>query len=287
MQRLLLLGDSRAQSRFAHVKGSRLHYLEEGSGEVIVLVHGGTGGGANWFRLLHPLSRRFRVLAPDLPGFGLSPRRQPEAPLGQAAAQLLEKWLRGLEVQHALVAGTSFGGLAALRLAQRAPDLVGRLFLLDAAGLDRELSLLVRLGALPVIGSAWARPTRYGTARTFRALLTRNGGALPAALQQALIDWLYLTARAAGPVYLRDTLRLFCGLSGQREYLSAAELAALPLPATIALGEHDPFFTAASARAAARTLPDAEFRLIPGVGHSPNWEAPDAVLSAILALANR
>src|SRR5688572_23777232 len=42
MQRLLLLGDSHAQSRFAHVKGAPLHYLEEGAGEVVVLVHGGT-----------------------------------------------------------------------------------------------------------------------------------------------------------------------------------------------------------------------------------------------------
>lgn len=287
MQRLLLLGDSNAQGQFANVADAPLHYLAEGAGPVVVLLHGGTGGGANWFRLLRGLSGHFRVLAPDLPGFGLSPRREPTAPLGHAAAQLLEEWLRGLQVRGALVVGTSFGGLAALRLAQRAPDVVGRLFLLDAAGLDRELSVLVRLGALPVIGSVWAHPTRSGTARTFRLLLTRNGASIPPPMQQALIDYLYLTAQSAGTAYVRDTLRLFAGLAGQREFLSGAELSALGQPATIALGEHDPFFSAASARAAARRLPHAEFQLIRGVGHSPNWEAPDAVLSAILELATR
>jgi pimeloyl-ACP methyl ester carboxylesterase len=287
MQRLLRLGSSSAEGRFATVAGAPLHYLEEGTGPVVVLLHGGTGGGANWFRLLHALSQHFRVLAPDLPGFGLSPRRSPTAPLGVGAAELLEEWLRGLQVQDALVAGTSFGGLAALRLAQRAPDVIGRLFLLDAAGLDRDLTVLVRLAALPLIGSVWAHPTRYGTARTFRVLLTRPGASIPPAMQQALIDYLYLTARGAGAAYLRDTLRLFAGLAGQREFLSRAELSALALPATVALGEHDRFFSAASARTAVRILPRAEFRLIPGVGHSPNWEAPDAVLSAILELADR
>jgi 2-hydroxy-6-oxonona-2,4-dienedioate hydrolase len=106
-------------------------------------------------------------------------------------------------------------------------------------------------------------------------------------MQQALIDYLYVTAAAAGTAYLRDTLRAFAGLSGQREYLSQAELRALAQPATIALGEHDPFFSVTAARAAARTLPHAELRVIAGVGHSPNWEAPDVVLSAILELANR
>lgn len=287
MHRLLRLGDSRARGRFATVAGARLHYLEEGDGPAVVLLHGGTGGGANWFRLLNAMSRSFRVLAPDLPGFGLSPRREPRAPLGVAAAVLLEEWLRGLRVHDALVAGTSFGGLAALRLAQRAPDVVGRLFLLDAAGLGRDLAVLVRLAALPVLGSVWAQPTRYGTAHTFRLLLTRNGAAIPPALQRALIDYLYITARAAGRRYLRDTLRLFAGPAGQREFLSAAELRAIEQPATVALGEHDRFFAAAAAHTAALTLPRASFLLIPGVGHSPNWEAPDAVCSALLALAAR
>jgi 4,5:9,10-diseco-3-hydroxy-5,9,17-trioxoandrosta-1(10),2-diene-4-oate hydrolase len=287
MQRLLRLGDSAARGRYATVAGVPLHYLEEGSGSAIVLLHGGAGGGANWFRVLHALARRFRVLAPDLPGFGLSPKRVPAAPLGVAAADLLAEWLRGLRVQSALVAGTSFGGLAALRLAQRAPEVVGRLFLLDAAGLERRVALPVRLAALPLIGPVCARPTRYGTARTFRRLLTRNAAAIPSAMQQALVDYLYVTSRSAGRAYLGRTLRLFAGAAGQREVLSPAELSGIARPAMVVLGEHDPFFSAAAARAAAHALPHAEFRMIAGVGHSPNWEAPEAVLSAIDELAAR
>jgi pimeloyl-ACP methyl ester carboxylesterase len=50
----------------------------------------------------------------------------------------------------------------------------------------------------------------------------------------------------------------------------------------IALGEHDHFFSTVGARHAASLIPNSSFRIIPGVGHSPNWEAPEAVLHAIV-----
>ena len=282
MQRLLHLGDSAARSSFAQVFGSRMHYLDEGSGAVIVLLHGGTGGGANWFRLFAPLAARHRVLAPDLPGFGLSAPRNLSGPLGGAAATLFEEWLRQLGVTKATVVGTSFGGLAALRLAQRASGLVERLFLLDSAGLDRSLHVALRLAALPLLGPLWAHPTRPGNAWTFRALLTHNRASLSREMQRALTEYLYLTARNAGSDYLVTTLRRFAGPRGQREYLRPRELSQLSHPTAVVVGEHDPFFSAAASRRAAERTPHGTFRIIPDVGHSPNWEAPDQVFSAIL-----
>ncbi|HSJ05126.1 MAG TPA: alpha/beta fold hydrolase, partial [Longimicrobiales bacterium] len=68
MERLLQRGGSRARGVLGKGPGA-LHHLEEGAGPPVVLLHGGSGGGANWFRLFAPLARRYRVLAPDLPGF--------------------------------------------------------------------------------------------------------------------------------------------------------------------------------------------------------------------------
>src|SRR5687768_3370781 len=72
MRRLLELGGVDAQSRFVTVDDVTLHYLETGSGEPLLMIHGAGGGAANWYRLMAPLSERFRIIAVDLPGFGHS-----------------------------------------------------------------------------------------------------------------------------------------------------------------------------------------------------------------------
>jgi pimeloyl-ACP methyl ester carboxylesterase len=285
MERLLAVAGVVAHS---HGPGSAgLHHLEAGAGRPLVLLHGGSGGGANWFRLIGPLSVRFRVLAPDLPGFGLSPHAAAVGAMGPAAADVLHLWLREHDVRGAIVAGTSFGGLAALRLAQRAPDRVAALLLLDSAGLGRELHPLVRLATLPGVVRMAVRPTRRGTALLFRTMLTSNRATLSPHACTALVDYLYASASAAGTDWLARTLRGFAGARGQREVVSAGELAALPQPVSLVWGEHDTFLPAAHARRAARSCRDARVEIVPDAGHSPNWEQPDAVIAAIHELADR
>jgi pimeloyl-ACP methyl ester carboxylesterase len=286
MRRLLEAGGSSARSVVSG--GSRpLHHLEEGAGAPVVLLHGGTGGGANWFRLFSPLAQSYRVLAPDLPGFGLSAHGAPGAPLGRSAAELLDGWLSEHGIEGALVVGTSFGGLAALRLAQSSPARVTRLLLLAAAGLGRGVHPMVRLATVPGLTGAAVRPTRRGATLLFRTLLTTDRSDLDIEQRAALLDYLHASARAAGTRYLATTLRLFAGPRGQREVLTSEELRALPQAVSVVWGARDRFLPVAHARRAGSLCPGATTRILPGVGHSPNWEAPDAVLAAIHELAAR
>ena len=266
------------------VAGAALHHLESGRGRPMVLLHGGSGGGANWFRIIPRLSTHARVLAPDLPGFGLSDPGRPRSPLGTTAADTLAQWMAALGLTDAVIAGTSFGGLAALRLAQQASERVASVFLLDSAGLGRELHPLVRLATVPGLTRLGVRPTRAGTATVFRNLLTANRASLTDEQSDALVDYLYLSARRAGTPYLAETLRLFCGPMGQREVLSPAELAALAQPVHVAWGALDRFLPVAHGQSAARHCHRSRFTLLDDAGHSPNWETPDAVSQALLAL---
>src|SRR6185437_11167803 len=104
----------------------------------------------NWFRVMAPLAARFRVLAPDLPGFALSGEIALEPPLGLRVADTIARWLDALSLPPADIVGTSFGGLVALRLAQRVPARVRRLALLAPAGLGADVPPLLRLAALPI-----------------------------------------------------------------------------------------------------------------------------------------
>jgi pyruvate dehydrogenase E2 component (dihydrolipoamide acetyltransferase) len=288
MRRLLAAGGSRALGILSEVDGAVLHHLEEGSGSsVIVLLHGGTGGGANWFRLLPRLAAAHRVLAPDLPGFGLSAPRPLRLPLGVEAARLLRAWLDHADVESAVVVGTSFGGLAALRLAQAAPDRVRGLLLLDSAGLGRGIHPLVRLAVLPPLIRAAVRPTHRGTATVLRTLLTADRSELNDVQLDALIDYLHASAVTAGVPYLAATLRAFASPRGQREVVTPTELAALSQPVSLVWGERDGFLPVADAHRAAALCRDAHFTVIAGAGHSPNWERAGAVADAIEALVAR
>jgi pimeloyl-ACP methyl ester carboxylesterase len=288
MRRLLSSAGSSAESRTAQVDGAALHYLTEGSGATaIVLLHGGSGGGANWFRLLPRLAASHRVLAPDLPGFGLSAARPLHPPLGAQAALLLDSWLQVIGVDDAVVVGTSFGGLAALRLALLHPARVRGLLLLDSAGLGRGIHPLVRLAVLPPLLRLAVRPTRAGTAMQLRRLLAADLSELAPVQREALTDYLFASAQGAGTRYLAESLRLFTTRGGQREVVSPAELASLEMPVSFVRGARDSFLPADEAQRAAAYCRDATFTVIDGAGHSPNWERAGAVGDAIDALVAR
>jgi pimeloyl-ACP methyl ester carboxylesterase len=281
MERLLAAAGVRARSRTIVVDGGPVHYLERGAGRALLLLHGGGGGGANWFRVLGALSRQARVLAPDLPGFGLSPARLGGGPLGWGAAGVVARFLDALGVREADVAGTSFGGLVALRLAQLRPDLVGRLVLLDSAGLGRDLPLAVRLAALPLLGPVLVRPGRTGTRWTFHRLATADATGIPPEEVRALLDYMVASGRATGTLTLARGMRAFVSGRGQAEVLGDAELAAIRSPTLVLWGGRDRFFPLAHGERAAARLPNAVLAVLPRAGHSPNWEDPDGFLRCV------
>jgi pimeloyl-ACP methyl ester carboxylesterase len=282
LERLLELGGAAAERRlWRRGDGGELHYLEAGSGPPVVLVQGGGGGAGNWYRVLGPLSREHRVLAPDLPGFGLSSPVEPERPLGMQASELLAGWLEGLGVTRYDVVGTSLGGLLALRLAQRWPERVRRLVLLSSAGLGRAIPWPVRVATLPGMGLA-LRPSVSGARWLFRRYLTTVRDAMSEAECDALVDSIHWSEMVGESSYLARSLRAFAGLGGQREVVGAEELGRLALPVLVCWGDRDRFFPERHGLRAARSIPGARFVSIAAAGHSPNWEAPASFLEAVL-----
>lgn len=285
MRRLLALGGVTASECWTDLGEGRLFHLAAGEGEPVVLLQGAGGGAANWYRLLGPLSRRRRTLAPELPGFGLSDPIASDGPLGEAAADTLERWLNAtVDARRVDVIATSFGGLAALRLAMRGR--VRRLVLLNAAGLGRGIALPVRLATLPGARRLLASPSRSGTRILFRVLLTSNRSALPREHQRALVEYAWCSAAGGAAETLERTMPRFVGVGGQREVLSAAELESVDAPVLLVWGTADRFLPPRQGSRAVRLIPRATWVPLDGVGHSPNWEAPEEVLQVVLPFLN-
>jgi pimeloyl-ACP methyl ester carboxylesterase len=283
MERLLAIGRVTASSRFVDTERGSFHYLEAGAGTPVVLLHGATGGAANWYRLLGPLAQRHHVFALDLPGFGFSPAIQPHAPLGLCVAHLIECWLDATELKKCAVVATSLGGLIALRLAQRAPERVAAVALIDSVGLGRELPWALRVACLRPLSAAALRPSRLGVEWQLDRLMLANQASLVGAERKALIEYLYQSTRATHRTKLGLGFSLFADLRGQREVLLDAELRALQARMLIVWGERDRFVPLRHGERAAALVPNALLRIIPGAGHSPNWEAPEAVLACLSA----
>jgi pimeloyl-ACP methyl ester carboxylesterase len=275
------LADIEVERFWTPLSEGAVHHVELGRGRPLVLLHGAGGGGANWYRVMGALAAERRVLAPDLPGFGFSDPVALRTPLGVRAAEHLEAWLDARAIQSCDIVGTSFGALAALRLAQGVRIRVGRLVLIDAVGLGAELPWVVRCACTPVGGPVLARSTsRAGTRFLLRRLLTSTR--LPPEHEEALVRYLAASAQLDTTRHLERALRGFGALRGQTEILSDGELRALRIPTLLMWGERDRFVPASHAARAARNLPHATVHVIAGAGHSPNWERPDAVADALL-----
>ncbi len=277
MNALCDVGGARPVSRFADLKSGRIHYLEIGHGKPLVLIHGAGGGAANWFHLFAPLSQTHRVLALDLPGFGLSDPIEPHAPLGEQAAAVISEWMDSLTLPQALFVSTSFGGLASLRFAQHNPARVERLVLIDTAGAGAEYPPLVGLANLS-IAPLFMAPSRRGTRWLLRRLMVSRP--LAPETERALVEYLYESAKRSGTQFMVRALRKFTSRVGQAEQPTMAELAGVTVPAMVVWGTKDRFFPVHHATSLQLRLPNARVVEI-DAGHSPNWESPDLLLAAI------
>ncbi|KAB1069544.1 alpha/beta fold hydrolase [Methylobacterium soli] len=268
--------------RLMTVDGLRLHYVERGRGEPLVLIHG-NGTMIQDFLvsgIVDELTKRYRVIIFDRPGYGYSDR-----PRGlwtpRAHATLFQKALQQLGVTQAVVLGHSWGSLVAVALALQAPQLVRSLVLASGYYYPtlRADVILSSPPAIPVIGDI----LRYTVSPLVgRALLPGmiKGMFAPAPVPERF-DREFPKELMLRPLQLR----------------ASAEDAALMTPSAMELQEHyrelqQPvvIVTGADDQIADvgrqserlhRELPGSEFIVVPGMGHMIHHLAPEQVVRAV------
>lgn len=212
-----------------------------GTGPPLILLHGLAGSARWWTHNIPALSRSFRVIAIDLPGFGASPRDH-RLDLDDVANQLAAT-MDQLGIERASVIGHSMGGLIAGGLAADHPERVDRLVLVDAAFLS--------------LGQTAVRPVT-GPAITLR--------------------W---TAPSLLPVLVQDSLRSGPGrLADASIQLVAADwrtkLLLIRASTLVIWGEHDMICPLTIGRQIVACVPDSRLVVVEGAAHNPMWERPEA-----------
>ncbi len=125
--------DAAITDKWTTVFGAKIHYLEAGSGPVVILLHGLGGSVANWAPTIAPLAQKYRVIVPDQIGFGKSDKPM----LNYRVATLvdfLDGFYKQVGVEKATLVGNSLGGFTAAAFAIAHPEKVDKLVLVDAAG---------------------------------------------------------------------------------------------------------------------------------------------------------
>jgi pimeloyl-ACP methyl ester carboxylesterase len=266
--------------KFLEVDGVRLHYLEQGQGPVLVLLHGNMTMAED-FRLsglMDTLSRQYRVIAFDRPGYGYSerPRNQSEDWTPQAQATLFQHALQQLGVEQSLVVAHSWGTLVAVAMGLAYPQLVKGLLLLSgyyypSVRLDVPVAAMP---AVPLIGDAM----RF----TVSPLVGRL--AWPAAIKSAFRPREVPDSFRRFPVWmtLRPSQLRACAAESALMVPAASELqyhyAELTMPVTLMAGEGDAIANPEhNSVRLHRELKHSELRLLPGMGHMLQHLAQDDI----------
>lgn len=136
LMRWALRRRSGSQLRWVDAAGSRWPFLEGGkrAGEPLVLLHGYAGDKDNWALYLPFFRRRYRLICPDLPGFGENDRSLGRGYDSASQADRLVRFLDALGINRCHLAGNSMGGMIALRVGLDFPERIRSLTLIDNAG---------------------------------------------------------------------------------------------------------------------------------------------------------
>jgi len=208
-----------------------------GDGPPLLLLHGLSGSARWWQRNIPALSRAYRVIAIDLPGFG-GTHRDSRFVLEEAVAGVAGV-LDDLGIERAHVIGHSMGGLVAGGLAAEGPERVDRLVLVDAGFISLDPGLGKR-----AVGVA-------------AALRWTSPSLLPVVLRDAV---------RSGPVRMVDASVQLLRVDWN------GKLTRIEAPTLLVWGEHDTICPPRIGRAMARLIPDSRLHVIAGASHNPMWE---------------
>jgi pimeloyl-ACP methyl ester carboxylesterase len=273
-------GSPKAADRLVRVDDCDMHVVEDGmlGAPALLLIHGSAASLVCWDLVVPALAGTYRVIRVDLLGCGKS-----TTPAGgdgydiPAQARRIGAVLDTLGVSTVTVIGHSSGCTVATALAEQRPDAVAGLALIDfgpSLAAKTPEKLLFRLLLTPFPGRLlWRLRTKANIRKAARIGFTR-----PVDIPDAYIeDALHMTYRA-----FVGTIRAPQTYLGERSLPD--RLAALGLPLLVIFGTEDQRWPSSGA-AAYSVVPGARVELLPGVGHLPIMEDPEATGKLLLAFA--
>jgi 3-oxoadipate enol-lactonase len=237
-----------------------------GKGPALFLFHSLLSDRASFDAIVPRLSQSFRVIVPELPGFGGS--RAVSGGLAAVADRMAEAVRDAAGADEVIVLGNGYGGFVALQMAIRHPNIATRLILADC-------------------GAAFSEPGR----EAFRNMAAASRAKGLSVITDVAMRRLFAPEfQAQHPDLMRDRREAFLRTDPEVIQAACAALAELDLrpqlgqvkiPVLVLVGEHDEATPPPMSHELAAGLPQARLRIIPGCAHVPQLQSPELFLDAI------
>ncbi|MFE6923029.1 alpha/beta fold hydrolase [Nocardia sp. NPDC057663] len=261
--------------RTVKVGDREIFISETGEGPAVVLLHGGGPGAtglSNYSRNIEALSGHFRVIVPDLPGYGRSSKRvdqsDPFGDLGRVIGGLLDE----LGIASAHLIGNSYGGAAALRLAMDRPEKVNRMILMGPGGIGTTRALPTS-GLQQLLGYyQGSGPSRDKLISFIRESLVFDGDAVPDEVIEERYRGSIDPEVVANPPLRRPSGIFALRTLWRMDFTRDSRLGKVEHPTLVIWGAEDKVNRPEGGRTLAQIMPNCDLYLAANTGHWVQWE---------------
>lgn len=277
-------------SKFVSTNGpvKKVHYLELGTGEPLVIVHGGLSHSSEWINILKPLANNFHLYVVDRPGHGLTdPINYRGVDYRRSAVEFLLSFLDATELQQPLLMANSMGGYFSICFAMEYPERVKKLLLIGApAGVNLWIPPMLRL--LGIKGINWlmmktvAKPSISGVKNIHKQLLVANVNKLSNCyLENSYYNQLLPGSETSFCTLLESVLTY----KGWRKELYLGDLLnQLKVPVYFIWGDKDAFEKPETGRLKASSIKNMTFEVVSDAGHCPWFDQPEKCCELIILM---
>ena len=276
-------------SHYLTLDGNRYHYLDEGDGPILLMVHGNPTWSFYWRHLVTAFRDRFRVIVPDHMGCGLSdkPANYPYV-LSQHVFNLT-RLIERLDLGQVTLFGHDWGGAIGLGAATEMPDRFSRLVLFNTAAFrSTQIPLRIQLCRTPLLGRLAVQGFN-GFARAALRMATNHPERFTAAVREGYVApydrWgnRIATYQFVADIPLRANHRSFAALAEIEAGLAKLK----DLPTQLIWGMQDWCFTPAFLDRLAEFFPAAEIHRIADAGHYVVEDAHERIVPLVNSFLTR
>jgi haloalkane dehalogenase len=269
------------QPHYVELEGLRVHYVDEGRGAPVLMLHGEPTWSYVYRKMIPPIARRYRAVAPDYVGFGRSDKwTEVEKYTFDAHYRVLEAFVEKLDLREITVVVQDWGGPLGLRFATQHPERMARLVILNTGlftggvvmpeGMRAWREYAARTPDLPVGGIV--QQALYNRDLATEEIVRAYDAPFPDPESKA-------GARAFPamiPTSAEDP--------GAREMMDALKaLARWDKPALVMFSDQDPIFPVTAGQRFQQLIPGARFKVIEGAGHFLQEEKGETIAAEMLS----
>lgn len=253
-------------SHFLDWKGVKLHYVDRGEGETVMLLHGYAGSFTNWNKLVDEFPEGYRLIIPDLPGLGLSqfPEIADDEDFIELYCDFTHTLIEELDLDSIHIVGNSLGGFLAWETTLRNEDKIADLVLLNAAGysVDDLNAFFIKLTRT----KAFTFIAKKGIPKFMAASAAKRCMGDPSKVDRSRVDAFHDLVNKEG------NLEVVARLGNSGQVPDSTRISNISVPTLIVWGDKDAIVPVAHAYKFNRDIKNSKLLIYEGSGHVPMIE---------------